>query len=96
MLSNLTYTVYDGGLAIPRGQSLKRNEPLNLKSIKQLGEPETKRTAELEKYQAEPEKKRVAKMQRYWKSFEPGCLANRVRYGEAKIYTGMPSKKNYR
>ena len=50
-----------------------------MKNIKQLGEPETKQTTELEKYQAEPEKKRVAKLQRYWKS-----LANRVRYGEAK------------
>ena len=30
-----------------------------MKSIEQLGEPETKKTAELEKYQAEPEKEPV-------------------------------------
>ncbi|KAL5479851.1 hypothetical protein EMCRGX_G023441 [Ephydatia muelleri] len=46
---------------IPSGeqtqQSLKRNEPPNAKSVEQSGEPETKQTAELEKYQVEPEKK---------------------------------------
>ncbi|KAL5457628.1 hypothetical protein EMCRGX_G034909 [Ephydatia muelleri] len=63
---------------------MKRNEPLNVKSIKQSSEPEKKWTAERKKYQAEPEKKRDAKRQRYWKSSEPGCLAKRMRYGEAK------------
>ena len=58
---------------IPSGeQNLKRNEPLNVKSIKQSSEPEKKWTAERKKYQAEPEKKRDAKRQRYWKSSEPG------------------------
>ena len=51
-------------------------------NTKQRAEPETKRTAEREKYQAEPGKKQVAKRQRYWKSSESGCLAKRVRYGD--------------
>ena len=67
---------------IKRRQRLKRNEPLNARRII---EPEKKLIAESESIkQIEPEKKRVAKRQRYWKSSEPGCLANRVRYGETK------------
>ena len=63
---------------------MKRNEPLNVKSIKQSSEPEKKWAAERKMYQAEPEKKRDAKRQRYCKSSGPGFLAKRVRYGEAK------------
>ena len=42
-------------------QSLDKTGPLNMKSIKQSGEPEKKWTAEHEKYQAEPEKNRLLK-----------------------------------
>ena len=74
----------------------KRNEPLkpgplNVKSIKQSGEPEPLNV----KVSSRARKERVAKRQWYWKSPEPGLLGgrDRLRYGEPK-YTLKRHRKS--
>ena len=63
-------------------QNLKRNGPLNVKSIKQSGEPEKKWIAEREKYKqsSEPEKKWIAERKNYQAEPEKKRVAKRQRY----------------